>query len=142
VEELKKRFIELYEASGWSQAEIARRMDMTRGGINGIITGPTNPTAGTVKYLELILLEAGKSIPSKELESTARAHIAEIEKGNSESAALALKLNDLHRLSKDKFLAAKTLIESMHYQISYDPTVKAARKKHIQNRAAGGRGKA
>ncbi|HUR46267.1 MAG TPA: helix-turn-helix transcriptional regulator [Candidatus Saccharimonadales bacterium] len=52
---LKKEFIDLYEQSGWSQAEVARQLELTRGGVNGIITGPTVPSLATVKLFQLIL---------------------------------------------------------------------------------------
>ena len=52
---LKKEFIDLYEQSGWSQAEAARQLELTRGGVNGIITGPTVPSLATVKLFQLIL---------------------------------------------------------------------------------------
>jgi len=52
---LKKQFIELYEQSGWSQAEVARQLELTRGGVNGIITGPTVPSLATVKLFQLVL---------------------------------------------------------------------------------------
>src|ERR1041384_3086076 len=54
-EPLKKEFIQLYERSGWSQAEVARQLELTRGGVNGIITGPTVPSLATVKLFRLIL---------------------------------------------------------------------------------------
>ena len=52
---LKKEFIELYRQSGWTQAEAARQLELTRGGVNGIITGPTVPSLATVKLFRLIL---------------------------------------------------------------------------------------
>jgi transcriptional regulator with XRE-family HTH domain len=64
---LKKQFIELYEKSGWTQAEVARQLELTRGGVNGIITGPTIPSLATVKLFQLILgsrLGDGKELPA------------------------------------------------------------------------------
>jgi transcriptional regulator with XRE-family HTH domain len=55
VDPLKKEFIELYKASGWNQAEVARQLELTRGGVNGIITGGTIPSLATVKLFRLIL---------------------------------------------------------------------------------------
>jgi transcriptional regulator with XRE-family HTH domain len=46
---LKKEFQELFKKSGWSQAETARRLDLTRGGVNGIITGPAVPSKAAIK---------------------------------------------------------------------------------------------
>jgi hypothetical protein len=53
---LKKEFIELFQSSGWTQAEVARQLELTRGGVNGIITGCTVPSQATVKLFKLILL--------------------------------------------------------------------------------------
>lgn len=61
---LKKEFIELYRQSGWTQAEAARQLELTRGGVNGLITGPTVPSLATVKLFRLILesrAESGKT---------------------------------------------------------------------------------
>ena len=64
----KAQFLELWKRTGWTQAELARRLELSRGGINGIITGTTVPSAGLVKLLQLViftekpgLLEAGAS---------------------------------------------------------------------------------
>jgi transcriptional regulator with XRE-family HTH domain len=53
---LKAEFLQLFEASGWTQAEVARQLELTRGGVNGIITGRTVPSNATLKLFKLILL--------------------------------------------------------------------------------------
>jgi transcriptional regulator with XRE-family HTH domain len=53
---LKQEFIRLFRESGWKQAEIARQLEMTRGGVNGIITGKTVPSHATLKLFQLLLL--------------------------------------------------------------------------------------
>jgi len=53
---LKTEFLELFKASGWTQAEVARQLELTRGGVNGIITGRTVPSHATLKLFKLILL--------------------------------------------------------------------------------------
>lgn len=53
---LKEEFLGLFESSGWTQAEVARQLELTRGGVNGIITGRTVPSHATVKLFKLILL--------------------------------------------------------------------------------------
>jgi transcriptional regulator with XRE-family HTH domain len=62
----KERFIELFHASGWSQAEVARRINKTRGGINGIVTGNTKPSPSAVKLLKHEMVAAGKLIPAED----------------------------------------------------------------------------
>src|SRR6185295_8130042 len=81
---LKKEFAQLYEKSGWTQAEVARQLELTRGGVNGIITGPTVPSLATVKLFKLILTpsgaesKAGQGTPKKE--SWAEPLLAELRK--------------------------------------------------------------
>ena len=53
----KAEFIELARRSGWSQAEIARKLEMTRGGVNGIITGPTIPSLVALKLFRMTLAQ-------------------------------------------------------------------------------------
>ncbi len=53
--ELKARFISLFDASGWNQSELARRLGLTRGGVNKIVSGTGFPSESTVRHLELIL---------------------------------------------------------------------------------------
>ena len=102
MDPLKQRFIELWKASKWSQAELGRRMDMTRGGINGIITGDTIPDKRTVKYLAMLVAESGVVISPGE---------------PSANSELTKKLNEIHEHDPKLFKAAKTMIESLHEQI-------------------------
>jgi DNA-binding XRE family transcriptional regulator len=73
VHPLKKEFIEYYKKSGWTQAEAARQLELTRGGVNGIITGQTVPSLATVKLFKLLLesqaepgAKSKESVPPKE----------------------------------------------------------------------------
>ncbi|HYE29877.1 MAG TPA: helix-turn-helix domain-containing protein [Methylomirabilota bacterium] len=52
---MKREFLDLFRNSGWSQAEAARRLGMTRGGVNGIVTRETVPSLATVKLFRLVL---------------------------------------------------------------------------------------
>jgi transcriptional regulator with XRE-family HTH domain len=52
---LKRQFIELAKLSGWSQAEIGRKLDLSRGGVNGIITGEENPSMALVRLFQFVL---------------------------------------------------------------------------------------
>ena len=56
VDAKKAEFIELFRRSGWSQAELARKLEMTRGGVNGYITGPTIPSATALRLFRLTLM--------------------------------------------------------------------------------------
>lgn len=55
-EALKQEFLALFAASGWTQAEAARRLELTRGGFNGLVSGQTTPSPATVKLFKLVLL--------------------------------------------------------------------------------------
>ena len=46
----------MFRVCGWSQAETARQLGLTRGGVNGIITGDTIPSVATVKLFKLLLM--------------------------------------------------------------------------------------
>lgn len=63
-EPLKKEFIQLFKLSGWTQAEVARQLELTRGGVNGIITGRTIPSHATVKLFRLILMSEKPEVMS------------------------------------------------------------------------------
>lgn len=85
-------------------------MEMTRGGINGIVTGPTVPSAGAVKLLEMLAMESGvKTVPASEPKrSEAR-----------DPDDLAIKLQEIHDHDPSTYSVARTMIESLHSQISY-----------------------
>jgi len=59
LDALKAEFKRLFEASGWSQAEAARQLDLTRGGVNGIVTGPNSVSEATVRLFRYVLAEKG-----------------------------------------------------------------------------------
>ncbi len=123
---LKRRFIELFQASGWSQAETARRMDMTRGGINGIVTGPTVPSPGTVRFLEMLLLEAGAPVPGRA--------------GGARPAAvaeLAAMLEAIHARNAHKFETARMVITSLYRAVESPPPVGRYGTKPARKRPSG-----
>lgn len=93
-------------------------MEMTRGGINGIITGPTVPSAGAVKLLEMLVMENGGTLAGPQTETTARQHVAEIEARFSGAEELTNKLNEIHQRDPKLFDSAKTMIESFHLQVT------------------------
>jgi transcriptional regulator with XRE-family HTH domain len=139
---LKRRFMELFNASGWTQAETARRMELTRGGINGIVTGPTTPSPGTVRFLELLMLEAGLPVPGRTVGLAANrlAHVPRTMP--APVAELAGRLNEIHALHPRKFGAIETMIESIHHEVKMPPATvvssgtKPARKRLLGKAAA------
>ena len=52
----KLEFLALYERTGWTQAELARKLELTAGGVSGLVKGETIPSAGLVKLLNLVML--------------------------------------------------------------------------------------
>lgn len=52
----KSEFLALYKRTGWTQAELARKLELTAGGVSGLIRGETVPSAGLVKLLNLVML--------------------------------------------------------------------------------------
>lgn len=51
----KQEFKRLLDLSGWTQAEAARKLELTRGGVNGLVTGKSVPSQATLKLFRLIL---------------------------------------------------------------------------------------
>jgi len=51
----KREFLALTKQTGWSQAELARRLELTPGGVSGLVKGGTVPSAGLVKLLRLVI---------------------------------------------------------------------------------------
>lgn len=62
MDPLKQEFIALFELSGWSQAEAGRQLHLTRGGVNGIITGKASVSAGVVELMRLKVSLLGKRL--------------------------------------------------------------------------------
>lgn len=57
--------MELFKRTKWSQAELARKLELTPGGVSGIVKGPTNPSAGLLKLLRLVVaLEKPEILPN------------------------------------------------------------------------------
>ena len=72
----KREFLELFEASGWSQADLARELDMTRGGIHGLVKGDTNPSIATVRLLRFVLAQKNPQAITNVKYSTDQSDIA------------------------------------------------------------------
>ena len=84
-------------------------MEMTRGGINGIVTGPTVPSAGAVKLLEMLAMEdGGKVVPAPGAPKSA-----------TETQELACKLQEIRDSDLKTFNVARTMIDSLHAQLDF-----------------------
>lgn len=107
--------MELFQASGWSQSDLMRLTGMTRGGVNGLVTGPTNPSEATLKLLELLMLKEGKTIPGAEK------HPELQEQGQRlEDREILPKLVEIRKISPKHYRIAKTIIDGLHQDIKSD----------------------
>jgi len=114
-------------------------MEMTRGGINGIVTGSTTPSAGAVKLLEMLVMDSGVKLQISGKEVTARQHGLEINSRHAGADELAAKLNEIHQRDPKVFKSAKTMIESLHAQVTYTrkkPSSKISRTVDLIARSA------
>jgi len=67
----KREFLALARQTGWNQAELARKLEITPGGMSGLVKGGTIPSAGLLKLLRLVVftekpeaLQAGAARPT------------------------------------------------------------------------------
>jgi transcriptional regulator with XRE-family HTH domain len=58
-----REFARLLKAAGWSQAEAARRLQLTRGAVSQILSGRTNPRASTLNLLRLLARDQSAAPP-------------------------------------------------------------------------------
>jgi transcriptional regulator with XRE-family HTH domain len=56
MEDRKGEFCELWRRSGWKPSQLAKKLHLTRGGLHGILNGPTVPSAGTLELLRKTLM--------------------------------------------------------------------------------------
>jgi transcriptional regulator with XRE-family HTH domain len=141
---LKQRFIELFKASGWTQAETARRMDMTRGGVNGVVTGPNAPSAASVHFLEMLMLQEGIRVPGRDRSEVPGGKPEESSAYCGAAEELTSKLREINERAPNKFEAVKMIINSFHSQLKIKPkrinwSTKRARKRPSGKGAASAR---
>jgi len=71
VDPLKKEFVDLLKAVGWTQAEAARQLAMTSGAVNQIVNpnSPVRPSGTTLRLFKLMVASARpEAINSRTLE--------------------------------------------------------------------------
>lgn len=64
MNKLTEEFKDLFKTSGWTQAEAARHLEMTRGGLNGILNGRSNPSPSTLKLLRILVRQQDEEFAS------------------------------------------------------------------------------
>lgn len=71
MDPLKKEFVDLLKAVGWTQAEAARQLAMTSGAVNQIVNpnSPVRPSGTTLRLFKLMVASARpEAINSRTLE--------------------------------------------------------------------------
>ena len=108
---LKREFIALAERSKWSQSEIARKLNMTRGGVNGIVTGEKIPGP---RLVELFRVKLAADRP--ELPPSYPPHLAESAREPDEPEMLEAvnRLREILANAPKKFKALQDIILIMH----------------------------
>ncbi len=97
-----REFVGLMNAAGWSQAETARKLALTRGGVNGIVKGRTKPSEGTLKLFKLILAsEQPEAVSASDLQFKERYSPVE-----SWAEDLIGSLRELSEEDREKMLTA------------------------------------
>jgi transcriptional regulator with XRE-family HTH domain len=56
-------FIRLFEASGWTQAEVARKLHITRGAVSQLCSGQTRPHERTLDLFRIALSRIKPEVP-------------------------------------------------------------------------------
>jgi transcriptional regulator with XRE-family HTH domain len=100
VTEETKEFLRLMETSGWSQAEVARQLHMTSGGVSQIVNGQVRPSATTLRLFRLII----------ETRGTPRAEAATKEGGEAAAATIDTLLT---RVPARRRAATRAAIQAM-----------------------------
>ena len=91
-----EEFISLVKASGWSQAEVARRLHITPGAVSQICNGHTRPRPGTVNLLKIL-------IGPQALQVHERSHAKTLKPSENK---LLQALQELPEADREKLLAA------------------------------------
>lgn len=105
---LKREFIELARRSGWSQAEIARKLKYSRGGVNGIITGPHNPSE---PLLELFRLKVSAEKPELLTAGVFTPPLPVDDVDEDDLRDAVAKLEDIHKNDKPAFKTIHQVID-------------------------------
>jgi transcriptional regulator with XRE-family HTH domain len=100
---LKSRFIELFKASRLSQAELARRMKWTRGGVNGVVKQNQEPSEAAVKLLEMILMDSGVPLAPGQLRESEVQYQSELERLREHGALIPARFSPIRANSCDSW---------------------------------------
>jgi len=107
-EGLKEEFIRLTKLTGWSQVEIARRLDYTPQTINGIITGAANPSKAMMRLFRDIIAQERPDLIGGESKYPERSEsVVEISDADLQDLQQLKVLREKH---PERYLAIKTLM--------------------------------
>lgn len=106
-----REFLALYNASGWSQTELARQLFTTQATVSRYLSGAVPVPASAVRLLKLTLAsENPAALNAVEKPKTSHAsHTDEVQE-------MAEKMGDIKRADPQAYKAAKLVIDSMHEQ--------------------------
>jgi transcriptional regulator with XRE-family HTH domain len=118
----KAEFLAMWESAqqlGWNQSRLAEQLEMSRGGLSGIINGQTTPSAATLKLFRMVLAEAGAPPSTGHLQDRPVAYRTPNERRLAEEIA---------RLPKIEMERVLPVLRSMVNAVKPCPNSKAAGK--------------
>lgn len=111
---LKKEFIDLFKRSGWSQAEAARQLEVERATINGIVTGPKDPSETLFKLMR-ILVDTAKDSEGRSPDVTYPVREEKVAGGDDPEVEQTTRLiREIHRNNPADFKVLKQVIITYH----------------------------
>lgn len=135
MNDLKSEFIKLAALSKWSQAEIARRLNMTPGGVSGIIKGEKVPGERLLELFRLKLfadqpgLLTAEKYPPPQVERIAGMDPPEIN-------AAVDELRDIHATDSKGFEIVRQVIRTYHSQRPQKEPVSSVADRAVRRRTA------
>jgi transcriptional regulator with XRE-family HTH domain len=119
VEPENKRFVELMETVGWTQAETARRLHMSSGGVNQIVKGTVRPSPQTLALLVRVVADEKPDVLAPAREGAAGSDPPELREKFDQ-------LRDLHENDPAAFQVAAGVLDQFSSKIK-DSALRAAK---------------
>lgn len=143
MDQKKREFIELFKRTGWTQAEAARQLHWTRGGINGVVTGGEVPSATVLKLLHYIVCtefaEPGQTkaetaaLHEKPAEHNApRNDVEELLSAIADASVMNLRVKALaDKIKPKKQWTAKDVAEKAGASFDHERSARSGEKKAV-----------
>jgi hypothetical protein len=113
VDPLKREFIDLARRSGWHDAEIARQLELTRGGVHGLLKGDTVPSRSILKLFQMVLLRE-----KPELMTSRAGEQSLAEAPDPAIHAIMAELEELKESNPERFQTVREVITVYHTMFS------------------------